>query len=962
MSKTEHLKLALVFLLAFALRVNGLGFGLPYVFHPDEHQYVEAGIAFLQDRETVISELEKYNNPPLFKSTLGFLYALYVHLVIPDGEEIPIAIDTQLWRTFFQYVGRFASVSASLLTVALLYALGKRLYGTKVGVLSAFFLAVSFLHVRESHFAVNDAPLTLLVVAGLYGAEGILRRGRWFDYLATGLVIGLAGATKYSGMALVSVLPLAHWLRHSRSNSSWTGAFLSPRLLLSVAMVPVGFVVGAPLVLISWQEMIRRMGRLAEYGRFGYHDILLDTQGGWIFYLETLGWGAGWLMLAAFLAVLVLTLIYRPPEDLILLAFPLLLYATMGHQKMYFARFILPALPALLLLVAAWMERVWRTGHRLTPATGNQVPLIVPAVLVAFQVLATSVWFGILLNRPDTRELAEDWVSANIPPGSVTYMDVYALPRQSVTGRVSLPYVKIKEQPFDYPDLLGYCRDRGAQFIITSDFSDELRYTDIGKEEGRRRWLAGLSQLRLVHEIQPYWLPGPAFSFELRTGPSYETLRRQNPGPVIRIYELGLKPNWHGLNPFVESNQIPGIASVFGYEVDPNQVLPKTSLHLTIYWLNDGWRASDDLRVSLIDDGGFEITRAIARPIPGFEGELQATGHIVKSEAQLLIPLGTPPGGYQVQLSVFDRDKLHVLGTLAVEEARIKIDASVIPAEVPGEWQTASATLAPGISLAAYELFAPDIVLHDTLVLGRNNWMILLWRADRNIDVDYRVQLTLTDGQGNVAAIWEGQPVHGNYSTLNWKAGELIRDPWNLRLPETIIPGTTYSLGLTLFDGEDKKCGVWKLGTVQASSRSRSSAVPAMQHVVDATWADAIELLGFDVRAIPNTSNSGWLELDLFWRSLAPVAADYLVVIRLVDSRGQTVLAQEGDPAGGRAPTSTWQQGEVVQDFHSLAYQDLPMGEKYRLEVILTDPQTGEHLSVEQGGNVTDFITLVSWP
>jgi hypothetical protein len=627
----ERYKLILSLLLAFLLRLNGLAFGLPYIFHPDEHQYVEAGIAFLQGQENAIAELQKLNNPPLFKSALGLLYVLYARILILQPGHIQTTIDSQVWRLFFQYVGRFASVSAGLLTVVLLYALGRRLYGQRTGILGAFLLAVTFLHVRESHFAVNDVPLTFLVVASLYLGAGVLCRGRWFDYLAAGFLIGLTAATKYTGVQLTSILIAAHLLRQREGDFKPLNWLMSPRLLSGLAMILVGFAVGAPIALVHWRETIRRMGRLAEYGRFGYHDLLIDPQGGWIFYLKTLAWGAGFLMFAAFVVALVVSLIYRSRTDVYLIISPLLLYLTMGNQKMFFARFMLPALPPLILLVAAWIERLSRS--KLVPTKNIEAILFVSAALLAFQPLASSVWLGVLLNRLDTREIATDWIRSNIPEGSVIYADTYAIVRNSVTGHVSLPYVQPRRLSLGYPDLLEYYRERGVQFVITTDYYDERRYADLKKEMERKDWVAALSQLDLIQEFWPYWRPRGGFSIDQHYGPAHETLMRQHPGPIIRIYALDPKPNWRGLNPFLESNQIPGKASVFGHEVRP-ETLPGDTLDVAVYWLNEGWRASDDLHVALVDLGGFEISRAVASPVLGFEEPEQRVRNL-SSEAVL---------------------------------------------------------------------------------------------------------------------------------------------------------------------------------------------------------------------------------------------------------------------------------------------------------------------------------------
>ncbi len=536
----ERCQLVLILLLAFFLRVNGLSFGFRYSLHPDEIQYVRAGTAFLAGQQAILDELKVLNNPPLFKSALGLLYVASTYALVPDQAQIPAAPTTRLWSVFYYYVGRFASASGGLLTVALLYVVGKRLYGRKIGVLASFLLSVSFLHVRESHFAVNDAPLTFFITLGLLGGAYILRRGRWRDYAATGCVIGLAIATKYTGAQMVGMLLLAHWLRQRSAKGRGLDYFLSPRLWLGLVMVPIGLIIGAPVMVIAWQATIKGVTLLAEYGQAGYKDLLLDPQGGWIFYLKTLTWGAGWVTAAAFLVavVLVIVLAKRTPEDLILLVYPVLLYISMGYQQMYFARFILPALPPLILLVAAWLGRLSQLSQELRPAINRRAVLLASTGLIALQPLAMSIWFGVVLNRPDTRATAISWIKANLPEGSTMYADQYAIPRKTFNGFVSLPNVELKTTPLDDMSPLKYYRERKIQYLVTSDYFTDVPYADAAKEKIRKRSLADLSQLKPIREFQPYWLPGPWFSYDQRYGPAAETLLRQYPGPVIRIYDL----------------------------------------------------------------------------------------------------------------------------------------------------------------------------------------------------------------------------------------------------------------------------------------------------------------------------------------------------------------------------------------------------------------------------------------
>ena len=938
---TTPYPLLLILLLAFFLRVNGLAFGLPAVYHDDEHQYVEAGVAFLQGWEPARAELEQLNNPPLFKTVLGLFY---LAVAWPAAANLPDIVTAENWRVFFHYAGRWASAASGVLAVAMLFALGRRLYDRAEGLLAALFLAVAFLPVRESHFAVNDAPLTLLALIALYFCAGILHTGRRFHYVAAGVSIGLAVATKYTGAYLLSVLLLAHLFFHARQRSGRRVAMLAPRLGLGLVAIPLTFAVAAPVAVLSWQQVLQDLGQLSEYGQAGYHNLRLAPYGGWLFYLTTLGWGVGWPLLLLLGAATILALLRRSAEDVLLLTFPLLLYLLMGAQQMVFVRFMLPALPPLLLLGAAWLFRLDGLAQRrlLLP---RHLVAAAASILLLLQPLAMSLWLGVVLSQVDTRAQAENWLRDHLPPGSVIYVERHAVPRYDVSGRVSLPFIQEKDFPFEGDNHLARLQERGVQFVIASDFHNRRTFTDPVTEAGRQSWLAQLSRRTPIQEFQPYRWPGDWFVFDQRYGPWFETILRQQPGPVVRVYALDADEPW--LNPLDAANQITDRAAVFGLHL--SEVSADGSLTADIYWLHgDTPQPEAEWRVALEDLAGLEVTQTVATPL------LQPApdeSKLFKNRATLQLPPGTPPGRYQLRLSLLDPATDVASGSIAPDQAAFTL-ATPIPSDDSAPAPSA-ANLAPGLDLLAVEL-------DESLLSGQNNRLVLLWQATDPVAIDYTVQINLLDKAGSVVDRWQGQPVHGHYPTSQWPAGAWVRDSWSLPLPDDLPSGEEYHLAVALFNS-DVAAGDTLLGPVTV--QRATPQLPPMQHTSDAIFGDnLIKLAGFNVRAIPDSSNSGVLELDLFWQSLAPTTANYRVSISLVDAEGQVALAHQAEPAGGAAPTTGWQPGDIVHDFHAIPYRDLSLDRQYRLELSLIQPDSGNPLPAIAAGSTGPSLPLLLWP
>jgi len=104
--------------------------------------------------------------------------------------------------------------------------------------------------------------------------------------------------------------------------------------------------------------------------------------------------------------------------------------------------------------------------------------------------------------------------------------------------------------------------------------------------------------------------------------------------------------------------------------------------------------------------------------------------------------------------------------------------------------------------------------------------LTLLWQARAGIDGDYKVFVHLVDGEGQLIAQRDSEPVGGSMPTTTWAVGEAITDRVGLLLPSDAPPGEYQLLvgmydpatleRLSLLDGGDQAVGdSISLGTVR---------------------------------------------------------------------------------------------------------------------------------------------------
>ena len=107
------------------------------------------------------------------------------------------------WEPFF-LISRGLSAAAGVGTVFVVYRLARKLWDEATALVAALFLALTFIHVRDSHFGTTDITMTLLIVVSVSVLLSAHLTGRRHLFALAGLAGGLATATKYNGVFLAA--------------------------------------------------------------------------------------------------------------------------------------------------------------------------------------------------------------------------------------------------------------------------------------------------------------------------------------------------------------------------------------------------------------------------------------------------------------------------------------------------------------------------------------------------------------------------------------------------------------------------------------------------------------------------------------------------------------------------------------------------------------------------------------
>ena len=378
-------------------------------------------------------------------------------------------------------------------------------------------------------------------------------------------------------------------------------------------------------------------------------------------------------------------------------------------------------------------------------------------------------------------------------------------------------------------------------------------------------------------------------------------------------------------------------------------------LPVTLTWRKLGNLGSDHrVALRLTDASGRTWAGRDSLPQGGDASFTDLTlGESLVDRHGLLVPAGTPPGDYQLRLSVYDQAKDRALDVLDDQGQPQGVEAILATIQVT----LPSTTLAPDalpvqsplssefdgrVRLLGYSLGNGPFQAGESLTFS------LFWQALVRGDEPYVIFAQLQDESGQPVALSEAPPI---YPSDHWEAGALLRDPHEIALPATLPPGTyRLAVGLLRPDGSRLRVAGGDdqvvLTSVETTQRLHDFSPPSPQHMLDVRFGDHTRLVGYDLRGGANLHPGESLTLVLYWQALETFDRPYTVFVHLVDADDHILGQRDQVPGDGDFPTTSWVPGEYVTDAYAVPVNlDAPPGE-YWIEIGFYDPLDGTRLPV----------------
>jgi len=533
---------------ALAIRLYGLKHGLPFIYHSDESQHFT---------NYAVEMFGGSLNPHYFQNPATYTYLVHFALWIQGFDDIErqyLVDPSDIFET-----ARLVAVALCLFGVAAIYSVGRRLWGTFEGLVAAAVLAFAVLPVAYSRYAVTDVGVLLPMAMSAYATVKIAEDGRRRYYVIAGLGLGLTVAFKFTaGLVIVPIL-VAVALRARAGRQSIREVVTGLAVVGGLALLV--FAITNPYFLLDIDEAIDEL----RSQRFAAGEVKpgQKQENPYGFYLATLPWGIGWGVLVAAAAGFVLQLRRDRTRGILLALFPLLLFAYLGlDADRYFARWLLPAYPVLALFAGVGVAALARALSPRPLLRAAALALLIAAVMA--QTIVTNIHTGSVLRKDDTRELARNWMLANLPNGTRIVVDAVA-----IRDEYDIPLLGIERQPGEPEFVSGFGappkEHPGAyppEPVRTTRFLEDLRpgRIDEYREKGfcvvitmswlrERAEIAGLDdavayydrldrESKVLFRASPYDDPDDPVPFDFDQTHLYYDGRYDRTGPEVVIRKL----------------------------------------------------------------------------------------------------------------------------------------------------------------------------------------------------------------------------------------------------------------------------------------------------------------------------------------------------------------------------------------------------------------------------------------
>ena len=367
--------------------------------------------------------------------------------------------------------------------------------------------------------------------------------------------------------------------------------------------------------------------------------------------------------------------------------------------------------------------------------------------------------------------------------------------------------------------------------------------------------------------------------------------------------------------------------------------------------------------VHLVGPEGFRWSKSDSFRPRGYQGapptDAWTPGRYALDSHEIEPLPGTPPGRYDVVLTVFDRETLAPLSVLdaAGQPTAPELTLDQVTLTAPRQPVDPSSLAIPhqrDMSLGSLTLLGAMFDPGEAAP-GDPVWVTTVWRAEEQPQETLTLNLELLAPGGKTVAEYARPPAASWHPTSAWRPGDVWRGQHLVHLPAELDTGTyTWTLSLS-----PSAASAVALSQVSVTAPDRTFSPPAVDIETQAPLGKLVTLVGARVEPTAKDLTPGAIvTVALVWRAEAETSISYRVFVHLTGPDGELVAQSDGVPAAWGRPTTGWLPGEYVTDVHTLKVPEAVPPGPLALQVGLYAPG-GERLTTPGGATAVPLTTVM---
>ena len=391
--------------------------------------------------------------------------------------------------------------------------------------------------------------------------------------------------------------------------------------------------------------------------------------------------------------------------------------------------------------------------------------------------------------------------------------------------------------------------------------------------------------------------------------------------------------------------------TLIGYDQDSAAIPADSTLRLDLYWTAHAQPAARYQTVMhLVGSDGLRWSRLDTFRPRGYADYPPTTtwspGRYALDSHEIEPLPGTPPGIYDIVLTVFDRDTLAPLSVLNEQGQPAAPELTLGQVTLTRPRQPTSPDELGirhhlDVSLGPLTLLGTDFD-RDEAAPGDPILLTTFWHSDEQPTADLTFYLALLSPDGSTAAEYKETRFLPKTPV---STGDTWRSQHLLHLPAHLDTGDhTWRLTLLpIYQSTNLP------STIHITTPDRTFTPPPVDIETNTPLGNVATLIG--------VTQSPSHPITLVWRAEAETHISYHVFLHLIGPDGALVAQSDGIPANWTRPTTGWLPGEYITDTHMLTIPpNTPAGD-YALYAGLYVPG-GERLTAPDGSDAVLLTTI----